>query len=114
MNGYKKKTKVDQIHELEIQLRDEKMQVDRLKKHRDDDQILIASLTKQFSDADKRCGKVSALYEEYKALYEKALGRVNGLEEWLTEYRDQLKKENVYHKNQGIINAINELLNENT
>lgn len=37
--------------------------------------------------------------------------RVNELEEWLTEYRDQLKKENVFHKNTGIINAINELLN---
>lgn len=66
---------------------------------------------REFKDADKRCGKVGALYEEYKALYENTLGRVNGLEEWLTEYRDQLKKENVYHKNQGIINAINELLN---
>jgi hypothetical protein len=39
-------------------------------------------------------------------------GRANALEEWLTEYRDQLKKENAFHKNTGIINAINELLNE--
>jgi hypothetical protein len=38
--------------------------------------------------------------------------RNNKLEEWLTEYRDQLKKENAYHKNTGTINAINELLNE--
>lgn len=37
--------------------------------------------------------------------------RKDMLEEWLTEYRDQLKKENVYHKNTGIINDINELLN---
>jgi hypothetical protein len=39
-------------------------------------------------------------------------GRANALEEWLTEYRDQLKKENAFHKNTGIINAIDELLNE--
>lgn len=38
------------------------------------------------------------------------LARRDFLEEWLTEYRDQLKTENVFHKNQGIINAINELL----
>ena len=38
--------------------------------------------------------------------------RNDQLEEWLTEYRDQLKKENAYHKNTGIINAINELLQE--
>lgn len=104
----------EKVHALEDDLHNSQTQMDRLKKHRDDDQILIASLTKQFSDADKRCGKVGALYEEYKTLYEKTLGRVNGLEEWLTEYRDQLKKENVYHKNTGIINAINELLDENT
>lgn len=40
-----------------------------------------------------------------------AIRRSNALEEWLTEYRDELKKENAFHKNTGIINAINELLN---
>lgn len=49
--------------------------------------------------------------ERLKTERDKHLGRVNGLEEWLTEYRDQLKKENAFHKNTGIINAINELLN---
>lgn len=44
----------------------------------------------------------------------KLIGRACALEEWLTEYRDQLKKENAFHKNTGIINAINELLNENS
>jgi hypothetical protein len=38
--------------------------------------------------------------------------RKDMLEHWLIDYRDQLKKENAYHKNTGIINAINELLNE--
>jgi hypothetical protein len=47
-------------------------------------------------------------------LYTQQLKRKDQLEEWLTEYRDQLKKENAFHKNTGIINAINELLNENT
>jgi hypothetical protein len=37
--------------------------------------------------------------------------RKDTLEEWLTEYRDELKKTNVYHKNQGLINEINDLLN---
>ncbi len=46
--------------------------------------------------------------------YLKALTRCNVIEEWVLEYRDQLKKENVFHKNQGIINAINELLYPNT
>jgi hypothetical protein len=50
----------------------------------------------------------------FKDKYERLLTRKDILEEWLTEYRDELKKENVYHKNQGIINAINELLNENS
>lgn len=50
------------------------------------------------------------LYREYKDRYEFTLSRSNALEEWLTEYRDQLKKENVYHKNTGIINAINHIL----
>jgi hypothetical protein len=52
-------------------------------------------------------------YRDLKSRYEKAIGRASGLEEWLGEYRDQLKKENAYHKNTGIINAINELLNDN-
>ena len=43
---------------------------------------------------------------------DEAIERKSELEEWLQEYRDQLKKENAYHKNTGIINAINELLNE--
>lgn len=47
---------------------------------------------------------------ELKDDRDRYLGRVNALEEWLTEYCDELKKANVYHKNQGIINAINELL----
>lgn len=55
----------------------------------------------------------TTLYREYKDRYEFTLGRANALEEWLSEYRDELKKTNVYHKNQAIINAINELLNEN-
>lgn len=42
---------------------------------------------------------------------DRALVRANKVEEWLTEYRDELKKENAFHKNTGIINAINELLN---
>jgi hypothetical protein len=50
--------------------------------------------------------------DKYAEDLNKSIGRANGLEEWLTEYRDQLKKENAYHKNTGIINAINELLNE--
>jgi erythromycin esterase-like protein len=33
------------------------------------------------------------------------------LEEWLTEYRDELKKTNVFRKNQALIKEINELLN---
>lgn len=41
------------------------------------------------------------------------MGRICALEEWLKEYRDDLKKTNVFHKNQGTINAINELLNGN-
>lgn len=52
----------------------------------------------------------TTLYREYKDRYEFTLGRANALEEWLTEYRDDLKKENVFHKNEGVINAINELL----
>jgi hypothetical protein len=56
---------------------------------------------------EKHVAELKALDEDLN----KAIGRVNGLEEWLTEYRDQLKKENAYHKNTGIINAINELLN---
>lgn len=54
----------------------------------------------------------TTLYREFKDRYEFTLGRANALEEWLSEYRDDLKKGNVFHKNQGIINAINELLNE--
>lgn len=54
-----------------------------------------------------------AEFEAFKMSYRnRSIRRLNVLEEWLTEYRDQLKKENVYHKNTGIINAINELLNE--
>jgi hypothetical protein len=55
---------------------------------------------------------VVKIRNEHDEELNKVLGRANALEEWLTEYRDQLKRENVYHKNQGIINAINELLNE--
>jgi hypothetical protein len=38
--------------------------------------------------------------------------RKDTLEEWLTEYRNDLKKTNVFHKNEAIINEINELLFE--
>lgn len=32
------------------------------------------------------------------------------LKEWLWQYREELKSTNVFHKNQGIINAIDKLL----
>jgi trans-aconitate methyltransferase len=70
-------------------------------------------LTKSHIEKSNDAREYRQLFDEYKARYEFTLGRVNGLEEWLTEYRDQLKAENVYHKNTGIINAINELLNDN-
>jgi uncharacterized coiled-coil DUF342 family protein len=69
-------------------------------------------LTKSHIEKSNDAREYRQLFDEHKARYEFTLGRVNGLEEWLTEYRDQLKKENAYHKNTGIINAINELLNE--
>jgi hypothetical protein len=37
--------------------------------------------------------------------------RNHTLEEWLTEYRDELKKTNVFHKNEALIKEINDLLN---
>lgn len=60
----------------------------------------------------KRLSDTVASYEIDRINLVQMTIRKDQLEEWLTEYRDQLKKENVYHKNQGIINAINELLNE--
>lgn len=83
MNGYKKKTKMDEIHELGIQLRDEQLQ--------------NTHLAQKCSDLADELNKME--------------GRVNALEEWLTEYRDELKRK-VYHKNEGLINDINELLDE--
>lgn len=56
-------------------------------------------------DSDNPCG--------YEDEISKLVQRKDKLEEWLTDYRDGLKKHNVYHIHQGTINAINELLNEN-
>jgi hypothetical protein len=61
-----------------------------------------------YEQAKKHAYELKAFDEDLN----KAIGRANALEDWLTEYRDQLKKQNAYHKNTGIINAINELLNE--
>ncbi len=52
------------------------------------------------------------LVDDLNEKYETQLERANRLEEWITEYRDQLKSENAFHKNTGIINSINGLLNE--
>lgn len=68
-------------------------------------------LTAQVMQLKKERDKAQERADHWFAEKEKFFGRVNGLEEWLSEYRDQLKRENVFHKNQGIINAINELLN---
>lgn len=50
-------------------------------------------------------------HEELTEQVNQETGRANALEEWLTDYQDDLKNGNVYHKNTGVINAINELLN---
>lgn len=102
------------LTEIQTHLEDLKKEYYAIDRTLDFDEWLTAQciqLSKEFKDADMRCGKVGALYEEYKALYEKTLGRVNGLEEWLTEYRNELKRK-VYHTNEGLINDINELLDE--
>lgn len=36
--------------------------------------------------------------------------KVNLLTGWLWQYREELKSTNVFHKNQGLINAIDKLL----
>lgn len=91
-------------------------EVERLKLERDE----LSRQAKFSEDAhakleEKLRIQYDAEFEAFKtSLINRTVARKDQLEEWLTEYRDQLKKENVFHKNQGIINAINELLNENT
>jgi uncharacterized protein YdiU (UPF0061 family) len=87
-------------------------QAQRLQEEVDKWYKAFQELTKSHIEKSNDAREYRQLFDEHKARYEFTLGRVNGLEEWLTEYRDQLKKENAYHKNTGIINAINELLNE--
>lgn len=70
------------------------------KKWWDDSQYFPPLVLKAEAERDKYM-KESATYQ----------ARKDTLEEWLTEYRDELKRTNVYHKNQALINKINDLLN---
>lgn len=58
----------------------------------------------------KRLSETVASYEIDRINLVAMTIRKDQLEEWLQDYRDQLKKENAFHKNTGIINAINKLL----
>lgn len=49
---------------------------------------------------------------EQQERIERLTTRKDELEEWLTDYRDDLKKTNVFHKNTAVINAINSILEE--
>lgn len=70
-------------------------------------------LDEKYKEAIRDVKEYRRLFDEYKARYELTLACKDHLEDWLREYRGQLQKGNVFHKNQGIINAINDLLDEN-
>lgn len=68
---------------------------------------------------EKLRGKHVAELRAFDEDLNKAIGRAYALEEWLTEYRDQLLKHSegnpiASKRNKYVINDINELLNENT
>lgn len=50
--------------------------------------------------------KIQPLLEQVAAL----TAEVENLKGWLWQYREELKSTNVYHVNQGLINAINKML----
>lgn len=88
----------------------EKTKYDDLIKERDS---WIAEYRSARAEIEQIKIQYDAEFEAFKMSFRnRSIRRLNMLEEWITEYRDHLKKENVYHKNQGIINAINELLDE--
>jgi chromosome segregation ATPase len=68
--------------------------------------VIVSAQEKEIKEIEDEIDNPCGTEDELSKLVQ----RKDKLEEWLTEYRDQLKKENAFHKNTGIINAINDLL----
>ena len=111
--GTERKQIIEENASMAVQNMIFQSQAQRLQEEVDKWYKAFQDLTRSHIEKSNDAREYRQLFDEHKARYEFTLGRVNGLEEWLGEYRDQLKKENAYHKNTGIINAINELLNDN-
>lgn len=107
----------EQISTLQGQSIDQNIELTELRKERkiiiEHNAAMALKLAHFKYDMEKLRIQYDAELEAFKISFSnRSATRLNVLEEWITEYRDQLKKENVYHKNEGIINAINELLDE--
>lgn len=107
----------EQISTLQGQFIDQDLEITELRKERkiiiEENAAMALKLALFNDDMEKLRIQYDAELEAFKISFtNRTMTRVDALEEWLTEYRDQLKKENVYHKNTGTINAINELLDE--
>lgn len=75
----------------------------------------ISQLNKQVHSQQELIESQETKIASLKHHYDYFLGRVNGLEEWLSELRDQLKKTSEmrdFNRN-TLIGDINEILNEN-
>lgn len=84
---------------------------------------LEATMTRRFSpDEYGEDSDLSVIYSIAEELRDEVIKqqeenarlikRKDVLEEWLVDYRNDLKKTNVFHKNEAIINAITDLLDE--
>ena len=111
-------------------------EVERLKQERDDVALIFSHLEKELervrniasgeAATAEKWRQQSVKWEDYGTTLDSQYrarvdelekesatfqARKDTLEEWLTEFRDELKATNVYHKNQALIVEINELLN---
>lgn len=109
---------VEQIEELKQKIEDMRpIDLQELLSEQQTDNILLRSKLEELQKELQEVYKKLRIFEDQwhpskQELIDELMERANELEEWLTDYRDGLKKTNVYHTNQAVINEINEILGE--
>jgi hypothetical protein len=107
---------MEQAKDMQATINQQKDQIEKLQKFKDyvhkrlDDMGILIDPDSPHKEKGCRIGGRLDIVQQQKDQIKLLVERKDQLEEWLTDYRDDLRKTNVFHKNQALINAINEIL----
>jgi hypothetical protein len=102
---------INEANELRQKITDQGLIIHGLEEGSDLWRSLAADKEREIQALQKRVQekeKEAAMWYDDTITLQKEVERLKG---WIIEYKNQLKKENVFHKNTGIINAIDKALN---